>query len=151
MGGDPRTDESLPVPLPLPKEQWVWEGMGPGLWGVREPMLSSGLSLSVGQGCPGLVLGSCSTQMSGLLCTNVGSLVVWRGAMDARFCSSVTAEPDLCRVPMAPSSPLHHHLLPGCSVSVGDPQNCGHCAGEQPHAQLCQPGHSLLWVRGVKG
>lgn len=23
---------------PFPKGSWVWEGMGQGLWGVREPM-----------------------------------------------------------------------------------------------------------------
>lgn len=149
MDEDPQTDESPPVPVPLPKRQRVWEGMGPGLWGVREPMLNSGLGPSVGQGCPGLILRSCRTQAPGLSCASVGSLV-WGRTGAARFCSSVAAEPDLCHMPVAPSSPLHHHLLPGCSVSEGNPQNCGHCAGEQPWSQLCQPGHPLLWVRGVE-
>lgn len=80
----------------------------------------------------------------------MGSLVCGRTGA-AWFCSSVTAEPALCHAPLGPSSTLHRHLLPGRSVSEGNPQNCGLCAGEQPWSQLCQPGHPLRGVRGVQG
>lgn len=130
MGGDPRTDESLPVPLP--KEQWVWEGMGPGLWGVREPMLSSGLSPSVGQGCRGLVLGSCSTQMSGLLCTNVGSLVVWGGPWMLGFAAVSQLSQTCAGCPWPLPHPYTIICSQGAQCQWGTPRIVGTVRGSSP-------------------